>query len=262
MSDIIKRPTINALYRMKCDVLVKLSTIRNTDTAIRDILDEFGGYSPLRLDWSLGTTADNSEEKYVDQICWSYLVKLFHLRKYMLCTEYDKLSKEIAEFRAPDFTPENAVAWIDGLKSLIHENVRTMLKSVYDKLISSHYYTGSSSYRGEKKKRNNNGLDSWFILYTYDYQIMYQWAHGMTITDDLEKACYILDGKAVPDRTIKEVMRADKLLEGKNDYFEIRVCKNGNTHYRIHEETRRKLNLIGPDGNIIGEQIRIKIFEK
>jgi hypothetical protein len=47
-----------------------------------------------------------------------------------------------------------------------------------------------------------------------------------------------------------------------NDYFSVKFCKNGNTHYTMNEEIREKLNKWGPEGNIIGENIKIKIFEK
>ena len=56
-------------------------------------------------------------------------------------------------------------------------------------------------------------------------------------------------------------MRADKLTILENDYFRIKVCKNGNTHYTIFEDTLKKLNSYCNDGKSIGENIKIKIFD-
>ena len=263
MNEIVKRFTIEDIYKMKIEVLNQIKLIQNTDKELEKTLEPFHGHRPYRIDWRFGIYCDNPEEKNIDCVCWNYLVNMFHMEKYMLCTEYDKMRAEVNNFKTPIFNLENAKSWLESLKSQIHSNVKTMLKSVYDKIINGTYRTGSGYSNQKKKKRNNSEIDKWFILSTCDWNTMYSyWTSGPTITDDLEKACYILDGKTVPDITIKEKMKSDKLTEAENEYFRIRICKNGNTHYRIFDDTRNKLNMIGPDGNIIGEKIRIKVFDK
>ena len=262
MSDIAIRLTTKDIFLLKCSLLNQVAEIERIDRDMVYDFEKINGYSPIKIEWTY-QRGPITVEKYIDMWCWTYLVKLFHLQKYMLCTDYDKMMKQITSYDTPVFNVENADGWLDGLKEQVYQNVRQMLKLVYEKIITGTYYTGTGYNRfNQKKKRNNNGIDKWFILHTNDYQMMYSyWQRAPTITDDLEKACYILDGKTVPDLTIKEKMRGEKLLEGKNDYFEIRVCKNGHTHYRIFDETRDKLNKIGPDGNVIGENIKIKIFQ-
>ena len=169
--------------------------------------------------------------------------------------------KEIEEFRTPEFTSSNAEGWLTNLKKLIHENVRLMCKRVYDRLITGHYYTGSG-YNAPKKKRNNSGVDKRFILRTNDYsRIFGYWYNNPTITDDLEKVCYLLGGEMLPRDTIITKAKKDKISEVGCDYFSVKFCKNGNTHYLINDNIRDKLNLIGPDGNILGESLRIKILD-
>ena len=192
---------------------------------------------------------------------WRYLINLYHLEKYMLCTEYEKMRTEIEEFKTPDFTVENAEGWIAGLRGLIYENVRLMCKRVYDELINGTYRTGNN-WNNPKKKRNNDGVDSWFILSTHDYsRIFGHWMSRPTVTDDLEKVCYLLDGKSLPDRTVIDQAKIDGAQEVVCPYFTVRFCKNGNTHYKLTDETRERLNRIGPDGNLLGEKIKIRIME-
>ncbi len=264
MNDIIKRPIISDIFIMKIKALNKIKEVEEITKELDSILEKYHRFKPYRIDWKYGNYDSNREEKYIDRICWYYLVSLFELKKYMLCTEYDKMNKEIESFQTPVFNIANAEAWLSQLKSLIYKNIKTMLKTVYDKIITDYYYTGSGYSNRKKKKRNNNGVDKNFILTTNDYNMVhgyYSYYGHITITDDLEKACYLLDGKTVPVKTIKETMRENKTSEAENKYFKIKVCKNGNTHYTIFEDTRNKLNLIGPDGNIIGEKIKIKLFD-
>ncbi len=261
-TDVITRPSIEDVFAIKCTCLRLMKTIEAAESECEDMIKKIDGYLPFRVEWSYGSRSLTSY-KQVDAYCWRYVVALLHLERYMLCTEFKNMTKEIDEGKAPEFTPENVGAWLESLKSLIHENVRAMMKSVYEKIITGSYYTGGRN--GDQKKRNNNGIDASFILYTGDHsrvhQYGYYWNHP-TITDDLEKACYLIAGEELPEHPLKNRMAADKTDTGECPYFSIRVCKNGNTHYSMKESTRQILNRIGPDGNLIGEKIRIKIFDK
>ena len=263
MNELIKRETIENMFRHKLSMLNGLEKLKNLDKKIDEEFHVYDGYGPYRIDWRLDNFHDNRQEKYVDRTLWRYLVGLYELQKYMLCTEYDKMIKEIEDFKTPDFNVENANGWLTGLRAMIYENVRLMCKRVYAEIIQGHYYTGGSSHwNADKKKRNNNGVDSWFILSTNDYsRIFGYWKTTPTITDDLEKVCYILDGKSLPADTVIIQAKTDKVKEVECPYFKIKFCQNGNTHYKLTDKTKERLNLIGPDGNVIGENIRIKILE-
>lgn len=263
MSEIIKRLDIKSIYQIKLLFLQEIYDLENLDKDIENTLEKLHGYRPYSLNFRYETFEEKREEKYIDRICWNYLVRLFELHKYMLCSDYNKLEKEIQNFQTPVFNLENAQGWLDSLKELIYDNVKTLLNKVFEKITTDTYYTGSGYSNRKKKKRNNNGIDENFIITTHDYDRIFGWyTQTPTLTDDLEKVCYILSGEKVPELTIKDVMRDKKTSEFENKYFKIKACKNGNTHYWLCKDIRNKLNYYGSGKGIIGESIKIKIFNE
>lgn len=262
MEEMVKRETVESIYQLKLDLLDRFSKFEHMEKDIEEMTKRINNYSPFRLEKRFDNYDKNAEEKCIDRMCWRYIINLFDLHKYMLCTDYEKMSQQIENFDFPVFTVENCNSWLDGLKDTIYENVKTLIKTVFERITQEHYYTGSGYSSRQKKKRNNNGVDQSFILTTYDNNDIFGYRHRPTIVDDLEKACYIIDKKMLPDFTIKDRMRKEKLEAAENEYFSIKVCKNGNTHFKILDENiRKKLNLYGPNGNTVGENIKIKVFE-
>lgn len=264
MSDIIKRETIESVYQIKLALITYYRVLEETESSINHLSEQINGYSPFRIDRRFDNHGEKSHIKYIDRQCWTYIVNLFDLHKYMLCTDYEKMQKQIENFDFPEYTVENAQAWLTGLKDLIYDNIKTLIKTVFDRITSETYYTGpGANWNKQKKKRNNNGVDELFILTTYDHLDIKRYANRPTITNDLEKVCYLIDNKTLPDVTIKDMMRREQKFEAENEYFNIRICKNGNTHYKIKDKNiLNKLNLFGSNNNTIGENIRIKVFEK
>jgi hypothetical protein len=261
MGDIQIRHTVESLFALKLKILDEARTLWEADNRIREMYDSIKGYTPYSLRNTSTLYGEKQDEKCIDQALWSYFVKLYNLEKLMLCTDYKKMMKEIEEFRTPAFTIENASGWLAGLESLIRNNVETLIKQVYSEVTNGFYYTGSG-YRAPKKKRNNNGIDKTFILVTHDYSRVFSYyTSGPSVMDDLEKVCYLLDGKCVPEITLINEMKGEKKATASNAYMTVKLCKNGNTHFTLEESTREKLNKYGPSGAIIGENIKIKIFE-
>ncbi len=258
---VAKRLTVEDIFALKVKVLGNIRRLEIVANQIQFDLEKIGAYSPYYIQDRYTTHGKDREEKEVDKDCWNYLVRFFSLEKYMLCTDYKKMIEEINSYKTPVFTVENANAWIAGLKDLINENVRVLVKKVFAEITDGAYYVGNG-FRGEKKKRNNNGVDKMFILYTRDYQSVFGYGYDPTVTDDLEKVCYILAGKQIPEKTAKDQMRIAKSSEYENEFFGLKLCKNGNTHYTISDDVREKLNRYGPEGAIIGENIKIKILER
>jgi len=259
----VKRKSITEIFNLKQILLTQLSMLEKLDNEIEKDLSEIKGYRPYRIEYRFDNYSDNRAEKYIDRTCWQYLIRLFELEKYMLCTDYEKMQKQIDQFDFPVFTIENAEGYIASLKDIIYDNIKTMMKSVYERITDSYYYTGGSNYNSStKKKRNNNGIDTTFIITTYDYSRVFGYYRDKpTITDDLEKLCYILDGKKLPDHTIIDQLRTNKKPESENEYFKLKVCKNGNTHYTLQDDIKNKLNIYGGDPSRIGENIKIKVFD-
>jgi hypothetical protein len=265
MNDIIKKLKVEDIYQIKNKALKLLDQLYKIDDELRDTLEILKGYRPYDIRNNNGlhrTNYENWHEKYLDQVCWNYLMNTFEFQKYMLCTDYEKMRKEIDDFQFDKFTIENGNAWLDNIKILIYDNVNKLVKKVFENITNDSYYTGSgASWKRTKKKRNNNGIDHHFILTTYDYSRVFGYEYRPTITYDLEKVCYILAGEKVPEQTIISKMKTDKISDYDNGYFRIKVCKNGNTHYWINEDIRKKLNLFGSGRDVIGENIRIKILD-
>lgn len=263
MSNIAIRLDVKSIVEIKNKYLALTEKLTETDKQIHDTLKQINGYAPYRLDNNYNDCHENRLTRNIDQTCWNYLIRLYSLEKWMLCTEYEKLKKDIECYRTPVFNVENAEGWTLGLKNLIHDNVKTLIKQVYESITQGKYLTGGNYHTGTMKKRNNNGIDSRFILTTHDYsRIFSYYSYKPTITDDLEKVCYILDAKTLPEFTLMDKAKQEKLTEVENDYFGVKFYQNGNTHYTMEEATREKLNKWGPTGSVIGENIKIKIFEK
>lgn len=251
------RHTIPSLVALKGEYFYHLDNISKESKSLGALMEEILSHSPLNIRFDYGTYDTNAQEKYIDQVMWRYLVRLFDLHKYMLGSEFSKLQKDIDHFNFPVFNEENAASWVEGLKSLILDNVNHLIKQVYHSITSGCYYTGKI-----KKKRNNLGIDKTFILHTRDYQNVFAWYNQHpTVTDDLEKVCYLFDGENVPQANLKSVMRSNKSLVGENSYMKIIIRKNGNTQFTLADSIRDKLNSFGPEDRSLGQDLKIKIFE-
>jgi len=263
MSDVQIRHTVESLYAVRCRTLEDVYQLWKLNESLKERFESVDGYSPYRTENVNRIYGENQDTKSIDQALWRYLVKLYSLEKFMICTDYKKMVKEIDEFQTPVFTIDTANGWLDGLKELIRNNVNALVKKVYAEITNGIYYTGGSGYRGEKKKRNNNGIDKNFILYTADWSTVFAyWRENPSIMDDLEKVCYILDGKTLPEKTLRNELQHEKKDTASNQYMSVKLCRNGNTHFTINEPILSLLNKYGPIGNEIGENIKIKIFER
>jgi hypothetical protein len=254
--------TIIEVEKIKNKIICNCDRVMELMDNNKKLAEKIDTYNPLCLKHDQYKRGDDYK-KYINRKCWYYIVSLFDMKKYMLCSEYNKMNNNIENNNIPDFNKDNVLGWVRGLKDLIYDNLNTLVKSVFKRITEEHYYTGNGWYRGNKKKRNNNGVDKFFILTTYDYSDVFNYKSSVTVTDDLEKCFFILSGNKVPDEPIKRIMRKNKIDEWENNFFRIKIYKNGNTHYWIKDQKLlNKLNLIGSGEGIIGENIRIKILER
>lgn len=262
MSGLIERSSIASLVRTKTEYFHHLEQTRNESAALDSIMKSLGWYSPLYFQTKFDVWGEDRDEKYIDKALWRYMVKLFNLKNYMLCTEFEKMEKQIENHDFPQFTQQNAEAWISGLKGLIQNNVQTLVKQVYREIVDGYYYTGSGYSSREKKKRNNTQVDRTFILFTNDYLAVFGYSFDRpTVTDDLEKVAHLLSGELIPEISLKQAMRSAKTAEGENRHMKVVFRKNGNTQYTLSDDIRDLLNKYGPDGRSLGQDIKIKIFD-
>lgn len=263
MYDLKVRHTIKSLFDIKLKIIENVYIMNDSAKNIDLLYKEINGYTPYRIEMNEHIYCDNRDEKIIDRSLWLYMVKLYNLEKFMSCSSYYDMLSEINNYKTPIFSIENAYGWVNSLKTTIRENVSDLIKKVYNDVTNSFYYTGNG-YRGEKKKRNNNGIDKKFIIYTGDYSSIngIYYSNRPSIMDDLEKVCYILDGELLPDVTLRDTLKRENVYYGNNKYFSVKLCANGNTHFTINEEIRVMLNKYGSSQFDIGENIKIKIFSK
>lgn len=260
-SEVMARKTIYDLWQIKTDALSACERMNKEYKLMDDLLESIGSHVFYHLNYQGGSHGEDYIEKALDQRIWQYMIKIYNLEKYMLCTEYEKLQKQIYDFNFPVFTIKNAEGWLTGLKAVVHESVQKLIEDVFERITKDTYWTGSGYSNHKKKKRNNNGIDKHFIITTNDHHHLGWYSVRPTITDDLEKACYIIDGKELPEITIKTSVKKDGIWEAENAYFRVRFCKNGNTHYWLKDQIRERLNFYGAKRGVIGNSIRIKVFE-
>lgn len=260
--EVVVRKSVHDVFAVKVRLLTLYKTLEGTNKQIDDAFKEIDQYAFHRLDIDHNTKAsgENLIEKSIDQRCWRYIIGLYHLEKFMLCTEYKKMMGQIESFDFPVFTVESAEGWLSSLKHLVYESVQKLIEDVFRRITDETYWVGG--WNGQKKKRNNNGIDKFFIITTNDIRAIDWYSSEPTITDDLEKACYIIDGKRLPDVTLKATLYKEKRVTGENEYFAVTICKNGNTHYRWKkDEIRERLNLYGSKRGVIGDSAKIKVFD-
>lgn len=256
MNNIIKRLSVEDVIKLRMDSAREMHKLEEQMQVLDKTCKRLDGRMPAP--YSLQKHYSSDAIKILDCRYWRYMVSYFHLEDYMLSSEYEKLSNQVEHYQTPEFTYENVMGWVTGMKDLINHGVEELANSIYQKLINAKYITG-----GKTKKRNNNGIDKRFILHSNDYG--YRWsASSPTITDDLEKLCYILDGKQLPEVRMKQAIYnyENNYYLGSTScpYFSIKVCQNNNTHYCLTDETVARLNKIGANGNILGSDVKIKVF--
>jgi len=117
--ELAKRKTIKEIYLIKLDLLSAYSRLEKEDKNISLLLEQVNNYSLHRLEYKTNYYGENRIEKEIDKKLWQYLVDFFHLNKYMLCTEYDKVEKQIEDFNFPVFNLENVDIWLSNLKKIV-----------------------------------------------------------------------------------------------------------------------------------------------
>lgn len=241
---------------INCEKMIALEK-QNEDLSV-ELVDRTS--SPLVLEWR-GCRVGHWK-KEINQRVWKRLIFLLNLERYMLCSEYDKLQKEIDENKVPEFTLSTVTLWVENLKSLIYDNMEKLVKEVFRQVTEGTYRTGGG-WNAPKKKRNNNGIDKYFILYTGDLGCYGSAHYNPTITDDIEKCIYILAGEPLPDPSLRARMYKEDTYSGETPWFKIKCYGNGNTHYWITDQAiLDKLNRVGSSGSsLFGENIKIKIFD-
>lgn len=257
---------ISRLCRVKIGIEKQCEKIYQEKKKMDDLIEQEedlrgGLLPPIRIENSESYKHQETYQKNLNRQFWMILLEKLYMKKYMLCSTYDKLIEDICNNNIPEFNYTSITSWIRGVKKLIYDNVTSLCKEVFERLTNATYQT-SSRWDAPRKKRNNNGVDGYFIITTYDHDRIFDFRNALTTTDDFEKVLYVLSGKMMPDEPLIRQMRKDQTDKYENEYIRIRVYKNGNTHYTIKDKgILEKINTIGAGKGTLGEMIKIKILE-
>lgn len=252
---LVKRETIQSLILSRNKTLELYSNLKEVHLKLCQEHSIVKPYEIVKLEF-MSRKYDLDEIKEFDKYYWHKLLLLFSIERFMLCTEYEKIKwKILDDCDFLPFTEENVQGFLESCSAWIKDGVNEMLKRVFEQLIDGYYYVGKV-----RKKRNLNGVAKDFILYTFDYNRIAFYRDSPTITDDLEKLCFLIAGKELPKIGMIQQIEKSKIFTAENDYFSIRVCKNGNTHYKFKDGFEKKINFLYADRTKIGDATKIKIL--
>lgn len=159
----------------------------------------------------------------VDRSVWTHLAKLTELERLMDRQAHDEFRKQLESDR-PEATPENCFATIQTFLGQADNIFKRGIANVFSAL-DRRFKTHDGFKVGSK------------IILTYacpEYLSLSSGRHNETLRD-VERTFCVLDGKRQPEWGDSFVRRASdatrqKPAEFEDDYFKIRVFKNGNAH--------------------------------
>ena len=205
-------------------------------------------------------------EREFDRDAWEYFFGSANLQDIMSQKELESYHKRLDD--PEPFTAEAARKYIANGFEIAKNVLDNLVKEVFDKLISSFYIPGGN-YNKSKKKMNNMKIDKWFRTCESITKCKYgrgweEYYRRPAIFNDLEKCCYILDGKKPPRHPDKICDRL-RGIDGnviENEYFEVVLYKVGNQKVRFKRlDILKKLNKYGAPGNSLGQDIRVSVFK-
>lgn len=209
----------------------------------------------------------SKQETQIENLDYSFWVRAFemlHLTDVMSHNARDKFLKGV-ETDKLSFNIQNTKALEQNAIGIFKENSLNIVKEVFKQLIGADY---SPSWN--KKKTNNlqkieqifrvNSTD--FFPKTYNRQGFDYYpskGHGLHL-NDLLTACYLLDGRYIPNYSNNfYAISHDQLKDGGDtivtEYFTVKAYKNGNNKFNWNEnklDVLDKLNAFGvSDGHVL-----------
>ena len=122
------RLTVTELVDLRERLIVEHDKMYACKDNIQKMFEAINAHDFVVLKISDSNCYEHPIVKSIDQRMWFYMVRLFNLEKYMLCTEYKKLESQICDYDFPEFTLANAEAWLSSVKLLVYENVQKMIE--------------------------------------------------------------------------------------------------------------------------------------
>lgn len=273
MSELIKKLTAAELEEKRNKIIGMAIALAAAREALRHECELIGERQHLFYD------IDNEYLKYadysdsplklrraVDKHCWKYFIDCSGVRDTMTEHRRRLLEQEVEEC-APAYSAETAARLSENMRGLYAENMAETVREVFERLSGASYYTGN-------RKRVQNNLSKIDPMFRINGNVSrYSYSGRWEVSDyantfrynDLEAACFMLDGKRRPryPETIEDKIKATKIESGsvvENDYFAVALYKNGNQKVTFKRlDVLGRLNMYGARGNRLG-QCASKVF--
>ena len=193
----------------------------------------------------------------LDKRFWWEMLDEYQAEKFMTSVDKNKFFDDLDK-KAPIFDMANVMQMVGGFLSSRESIATNMIAKIYENITDEIFRKGN---RGEGVKKLQKELPKSFrlsIFYTYGrglpYYVSASNSRFSSITD-LERACYLCDGKLQPDRQ-KGIESATTLALRNGEtfvscpYFDLQLFKNGNVKITFTNlEVLRTLNKWGRKGD-------------
>lgn len=200
----------------------------------------------------------DSIRKKMDYTFWNHCLEVNQVEKYLTTTDKEKLYEKLEE-ETPTFNFQNVMETIESFQQSKEARATNMIKKIYDQVTDLVFSKGNK--HANREKRLQLGIPQ-----TLRASIFYVYGDGLpsyvstrnsrfNIIEDLERACYLVDGKLQPDvqknitALTTEALRKDERFID-SPYLEMQIYKNGNVKIKFKSlETLKRFNYWGQKGN-------------
>ena len=201
-------------------------------------------------------------DKKISKACWEYYTKKSGILDLMTDKDKRKYESELSD--TPKFDVISVKTWLNSMNEKYLNTVENLFKETFEDLTRAKY-----GHWSNRKQRNNTKVENFFILggacsSSYSFHL-YEMLDNCVL-NRLERSLCLLEGKKpllYPNRISDRVkaMKEGKFIE--NEYFKLKLHKNGNVHVTIiNEELIEKFNMYCgmADRMSIGNDIKIQKF--
>lgn len=195
--------------------------------------------------------------KEIDYKFWSIALDLSQVEKFISSKEKSDMKEKMHE-NPPEFNYTQAKNLVHSVMSSTEALATNLIKKIYSELTNTAFYAGNH-YRATKQLKNKNKIEKSFRMSVFSrYGLPSYVRHNdaqVAVLQDLERVCYLVDGKLQPDSQGNIVTKLEQALRAKElvvngDYFTLTMFKNGNVKVDFNDlDLVKKINLWGAKSN-------------
>jgi len=241
--DVIKTPA--QLVKIKSEILHQLMHIQKEYAEIVNKIKLIGQYVDsdiIKMEINKYSLFSNTEEdrrknieradERLSKACWEYYANKSGILDLM--TDKDKRKYNESLKNTKKFDETSAIAWLNSMNDRYLNTVDNLFKETFESLIRYKY-----GHWSNQKSRNNTKVEPFFILggichTSYGFRL-YNLSDNCVL-NHLERCLCLIDTKQPKQYPNRISDRVNAMKEGKfieNEYFKLKLHKNGNVHVTI-----------------------------